>query len=594
MHLPFASLCLLYSDRPHCLRHIGKTFPKDGKPPLGAGNWSTFGSAIHALKDRRAPTVTQKDFKISEIDAIQVTGLWEDWCNMRSYEYHSEADIAGYIVRVLMSAVRALKMETKLKLAMEVNVYELRPDIYALTVCGFPIGVCEEVNRILSLHLGCTDRLLTTCYNSDSDKIAQEEADCNYNRPEDVLDNHKAIQFIGHDEEEDKEDIFVPDRQEEDVAMYGSDIYTWDSPKLPNLLMTTILKMYKSPYDATLLDPEKRMFLVLNKEHYYWTSSPFRSKKRLSDVTYGAIPQKDTETLILLEDLRYGLEGRVWAACSLGGVGCVIKFIRRTKDGEIVLQEKIQEEADMWWKANEMRARVVQLGGRSAVMMPRVKRYQNWKAAETPALVRELVKDVVTKKRKTHTDAKQNNVGLVSPFQISKSQKTPVLRFIDAGSFKDLADDADLKAEEDRLYNALMQDKENCLNDGQQTGRISLPAVKKMLLDNVQFLAILQIGNSIVLRLDTNHFSATKRGLSPNSPNLSFYSSQQGVNSPPPMDSGTPRHSSLPLSTCAQMSRRIAIVPQFAYISFATFFSGLPTGLQSSKLSVGQQWLSSP
>ncbi|PRP73994.1 hypothetical protein PROFUN_16347 [Planoprotostelium fungivorum] len=29
-------------------------------------------------------------------------------------------------------------------------------------------------------------------------------------------------------------------------------------------------------------------------------------------------------------------------------------------------------------------------------------------------------------------------------------------------------------------------------------------------------------------------------------------------------------------------------------ISFATFFSGLPTGLQSSKLSVGQQWLSSP
>ncbi|PRP73982.1 hypothetical protein PROFUN_16452 [Planoprotostelium fungivorum] len=79
--------------------------------------------------------------------------------------------------------------------------------------------------------------------------------------------------------------------------------------------------------------------------------------------------------------------------------------------------------------------------------------------------------------------------------------------------------------------------------------------------------------------------------LSPNSPNLSLYSSQQGVNSPPPMDSGTPHHPSLPLSTYAQMSRRIAIVPQFAYISFATFFLGLPTGLQSSKLSVGQQWL---
>ncbi|PRP75253.1 hypothetical protein PROFUN_15815 [Planoprotostelium fungivorum] len=90
----------------------------------------------------------------------------------------------------------------------------------------------------------------------------------------------------------------------------------------------------------------------------------------------------------------------------------------------------------------------------------------------------------------------------------------------------------------------------------------------------------------------TLHFRTQR--LSPNSPNLSFYSSQQGVNSPRPMDSGTPHHPSLPLSTCAQMSRRIAIVPQFTYISFATFFSGLPTGLQSPKISVGQQWLSSP
>ncbi|PRP78250.1 retrotransposable element protein [Planoprotostelium fungivorum] len=37
-------------------RHVGKTFPKDGIPPLGAGNWSTSGSAIHALKDCQAPT----------------------------------------------------------------------------------------------------------------------------------------------------------------------------------------------------------------------------------------------------------------------------------------------------------------------------------------------------------------------------------------------------------------------------------------------------------------------------------------------------------------------------------------------------------
>ncbi|PRP73750.1 hypothetical protein PROFUN_16618 [Planoprotostelium fungivorum] len=83
----------------------------------------------------------------------------------------------------------------------------------------------------------------------------------------------------------------------------------------------------------------------------------------------------------------------------------------------------------------------------------------------------------------------------------------------------------------------------------------------------------------------------TYNRFSPNSPNLSFYSSQQqGVNSPPTVDSGTPHHPGKNLNHI----RRIAIplsVPQFTYISFATFFSGLPTELQSSKLSVGQQWL---
>ncbi|PRP75404.1 hypothetical protein PROFUN_15474 [Planoprotostelium fungivorum] len=82
---------------------------------------------------------------------------------------------------------------------------------------------------------------------------------------------------------------------------------------------------------------------------------------------------------------------------------------------------------------------------------------------------------------------------------------------------------------------------------------------------------------------------------SPHSPNLSFYSSQQqGVNSPPPVDSGTPHHPGKNLNHI----RRIAMplpVPQFTYIYlFCYFFLGLPTGLQSSKLSVGQQWLNSP
>ncbi|PRP89347.1 hypothetical protein PROFUN_02221 [Planoprotostelium fungivorum] len=66
------------------------------------------------------------------------------------------------------------------------------------------------------------------------------------------------------------------------------------------------------------------------------------------------------------------------------------------------------------------------------------------------------------------------------------------------------------------------------------------------------------------------------------------------VNSPPPMDSGTPHHRPyLPV----HMSRRITIPPPSTsthiYL-FCYFFSGLPTGLQSSKFQLASNGLVAP
>ncbi|PRP76558.1 hypothetical protein PROFUN_14736 [Planoprotostelium fungivorum] len=51
----------------------------------------------------------------------------------------------------------------------------------------------------------------------------------------------------------------------------------------------------------------------------------------------------------------------------------------------------------------------------------------------------------------------------------------------------------------------------------------------------------------------------------------------------------------LPVQRCPEGLPYPLLVHQFTYIPFASIiFLGLPTGLQSPKLSVGQQWLSSP
>ncbi|PRP75047.1 hypothetical protein PROFUN_03883 [Planoprotostelium fungivorum] len=53
----------------------------------------------------------------------------------------------------------------------------------------------------------------------------------------------------------------------------------------------------------------------------------------------------------------------------------------------------------------------------------------------------------------------------------------------------------------------------------------------------------------------------------------------------------TPKLAPIYLCTCPEGLPYPLLVPQLTYISFTTFFSGLPTGLQSPKISVGQQWL---
>ena len=56
------------------------------------------------------------------------------------------------------------------------------------------------------------------------------------------------------------------------------------------------------------------------------------------------MPSASTKSLILLRDLRGGIHGRVWLACSRSGYVCVLKFAQSIENVKLLsVEQKIWE-----------------------------------------------------------------------------------------------------------------------------------------------------------------------------------------------------------------------------------------------------------
>ena len=120
------------------------------------------------------------------------------------------------------------------------------------------------------------------------------------------------------------------------------------------------------------------------------------------------MPAPQARHLLLLADMRGGVEGRLWLAATVKGAVCVIKF---AKNGNV---RTLERERDMWhrlWGRTDVRLQL--LGGRQALMMPYVHMAtsDDWARPEVVAAAR-VAAARIAESGFAYTDVHRRHLGL--------------------------------------------------------------------------------------------------------------------------------------------------------------------------------------
>ncbi|PRP75407.1 hypothetical protein PROFUN_15477 [Planoprotostelium fungivorum] len=303
------------------------SFPKDGIPPLGASRCTKSTSVSSHI----GVTITEGLFNITKgLSKEESTAIWTIYnTQYKEMNYGSENDITIYVCIVMTDVLKSLGL-SDIEILSGVSVYELRPDLYAITRKGLPVGVFEVKKPPLgggkepmddqAVHVVNSGQLTTykkwrVFWLSDCDTAAAAPVtSSNANIPVQLNNqlNEETEEFT--EENQDAQDIF-DFKDSEGIQGRYSRIFEWNNKELPDLLLTTMAKMSQTRVDSNNLSEDKRKYIVLTKEI------------SCSNIKMSRLPSTYTSKFVLLEDLGYGRDGRTWLGCSQTGSVCVVKFL---------------------------------------------------------------------------------------------------------------------------------------------------------------------------------------------------------------------------------------------------------------------------
>lgn len=215
--------------------------------------------------------------------------------------------------------------------------------------------------------------------------------------------------------------------------IHGTRVFQWSEKELPSMICSTLKKMYHSPTDPVKRISSDRAYIVLYKDVWKWEKVKWGKEFRLN---YKQMPTDQPDKLILLEDFRGGVDGRVWLACTTKGEMCAIKFDHLGK------KSALEEEASRWrtiWEKKD--TRVVQLGGEFALMMPYMKHVEDWSDPIILEAVHNAAK-TMAKKGYVHKDLHRRHVGYSSPVKkTDKNQAEMEVIFFDLRTVEKMEED---------------------------------------------------------------------------------------------------------------------------------------------------------
>jgi hypothetical protein len=412
------------------------TFATHGLPTLGEKQGSDSGASenngheLAVLKASKALLVP-RDTTLKE---IRPSALWGLHAAGSMASYGSESDVQQKVSAALSEAIAASGLRGVLHCFNELSVFRLRADIWVVQRRGIPVGVVEVkkphpvVMTSKRVHGQIYDYMLrlrtqhgiqhvfgiVTTYKewrffwfpesdgyaaSDEPLVADaapyadpvDEAtttNANDNRSEDaeVQDDEAGGDAGGDDggeedagnegsdeddEDDDEEQPLIGEIEKignETRVLHGSRVYESNDKQLPMVLAGVIRKMHHSPRaHVDLLDPKVDR-ICMNSDHWYWG--------RLSgveDIDDTRMPRRDAADFVMLQDFRGGADGRVWRACTLSGIGCIIKFAHKKDENDTPADQRkrLEREALVWHGAwQEKNTRVCRVGGDWALIMP--------------------------------------------------------------------------------------------------------------------------------------------------------------------------------------------------------------------------------
>jgi hypothetical protein len=178
------------------------------------------------------------------------------------------------------------------------------------------------------------------------------------------------------DEKDDLNTTFTPasddgalvDWVEEDESprvLHGTKVYDAEQagPELSVLLASVVYKMCMSPCIPIPALPSS-VRICMNQVKWFWARVP----ATIQDVNDTAMPTIGSTRFFLLRDLRGGVDGRAWRACTTSGIGCAIKFSGKASAED--RRQCLEAEATVWRKAWAVDVRVATLAGEPALIMP--------------------------------------------------------------------------------------------------------------------------------------------------------------------------------------------------------------------------------
>lgn len=381
--------------------------------------------------------------------------IWDEIKNEVSYltptrggriVYSSENDIAGVVKQFVTAIILALDLEDDVEVHSEIGTFNIRPDLWVVTIHGIPVGIIEvkkpdipggvvaldhpnvlgelfDFMKHLPNFYGVTPAFgIVTNLNSwrmawvpdeygDADRMAAEtsgfDSDSDDEGDEDRAGLEKQPQAIhGIDEdEEDKNEAGAGTIDSSERKLHVSKIFSKDNIEtLVRAIVSSLDKMlrcqmtpFSSPFDR-MAERTILKFVKGTQKIVYWT--------RLDVKPQWHKVARPRVCLFAVEDLGRGAHGRVWLTCGSSGAVCVLKFMMSEKEDDA------KAEANYWNIAYpEFGVYAEVWSGRPAVRMPHFSSIPPHERGAKIGLVRDTLTLNFAQRGLKHNDVHWRNVG---------------------------------------------------------------------------------------------------------------------------------------------------------------------------------------